>query len=36
VALSLESIWAGEFVENEFRMQFTESERAAIEEELGN
>ena len=40
VVLSVDSILAGEYAENEFRKQFTPSERAAIgraiEEELGN
>lgn len=40
VVLELDSILAGEYAENEFRKQFTPSERAAIgkaiEEELGN
>jgi hypothetical protein len=40
ITLNLESILAGEFSENEFRKQFTASERAAIgeaiEKELGN
>ena len=40
ITLNLESIVAGEFAENEFRKQFTASERVAIgeaiEKELGN